>query len=130
MAVGILFDKHERILVGQRTGRDQYFGQWEFPGGKIEAGESVEQALVREFEEEVAVRVIESSEFLNWQHDYPDRFVNLFVRFIRAYEGAPSAQEGQAIKFVSARDLTNLNFLQGNKAIIDALQDHLASNEI
>ena len=122
VAVGIVFDQHGCVLVGQRTVKDQYFAKWEFPGGKLEAGESVNGALAREFKEEVGIEVLASDFLLEVNHDYPDRQVCLHVHTIRRYAGQVSTMEGQALKWVSVNELDELDFLQGNHAIINALK--------
>jgi len=118
VAVGIVYDHLGRVLVGQRVVNDRYYQKWEFPGGKIEAGESVEQALVREFKEEVGIQINSSEDFMLVEHDYPDRHVRLHVR-----TGKVSPLEGQAVKWVQVGDLDKLDFLQGNESMIDALKN-------
>lgn len=123
VAVGIVYDAQGRVLVGQRVVNDAYYKKWEFPGGKIEAGESVEQALVREFKEEVGIRINSSEDFMLIEHDYPDRRVRLHVRIVNDYSGEVSPLEGQAVKWVDVKDLDKLDFLQGNEAMVSALQN-------
>lgn len=122
VAVGVLANQKGQVLVGQRTVKDAYFQKWEFPGGKIEACESVDQALARELLEEIGVTVLGSSPLVVLKHDYPDRQVELSVRRVTEYEGHPRPLEGQAIKWVAIEDLPKLDFLAGNQPIIDALQ--------
>lgn len=122
VAVGVLVNHKGQVLVGQRTVKDAYFQKWEFPGGKIEASESVDQALARELLEEIGVTVLGSSPLVVLKHDYPDRQVELSVRRVTEYEGHPMPLEGQAIKWVAIEDLSKLDFLAGNQPIIDALQ--------
>jgi len=123
VAVGIVYDHLGRVLVGQRVVNDRYYQKWEFPGGKIEAGESVEQALVREFKEEVGIQINSSEDFMLVEHDYPDRHVRLHVRTVKDYSGKVSPLEGQAVKWVQVGDLDKLDFLQGNESMIDALKN-------
>jgi len=123
VAVGIVFDQTGRVLVGQRTVKDQYFKKWEFPGGKLEEGESVIDALGREFKEEVGIQVLSSEYLLQVDHDYPDRQVRLYIYTIKDYQNQVIAQEGQALKWVNIAELESLDFLQGNQAIIDALKN-------
>lgn len=123
VAVGILRDQQGRVLVGQRVVRDQYFAKWEFPGGKIEPGESVERALHREFIEEVGVEIYASTPLIELEHDYPDRKVRLYVRHIEDYQGEARGLESQALKWVELNELKTLDFLQGNQPIIELLSD-------
>jgi len=122
VAVGIVFDEKNRVLVGQRTVKDQYFEKWEFPGGKLESHESAEDALIREFKEEVGIDVFSPKYLMQVDHDYPDRQVSLTVFTISDYRGQVKALEGQALRWVSLAELGGMNFLQGNQAIIDALK--------
>jgi len=123
VAVGVVFDKSGNVLVGQRVVKDRYYQKWEFPGGKLEAGETVEQALVREFREETSIEVVSSEPLMLVEHDYPDRHVRLHVHTIHDFSGEVSALEGQALKWVSVNALAGLDFLQGNQVILDRLQE-------
>ena len=123
VAVGVVYDKQGLVLVGQRIVKDLYFQKWEFPGGKLESGETVEQALVREFQEETDVRILSSKPLMLVEHDYPDRYVRLHVHTITHFEGRVESKEGQALKWVSLQELNELDFLQGNQVILEKLQE-------
>lgn len=127
VAVGIVFNTQGQVLVGQRVVKDLYFQKWEFPGGKLEQGESVENALFREFKEEVGIEISSSQHLLNLEHDYPDRNVRLYVHTVYHYQGEVQSLEGQALKWVEIPELGQLDFLQGNQPIIDALEKHIAT---
>ena len=128
VAVGVVYDEDGRVLVGQRVVKDQYFEKWEFPGGKLEPGETVEQALVREFQEETAIQILASVPLMMVEHDYPDRHVRLHVHTIRDYRGDVQALEGQQLKWVSLCELNTLDFLQGNQVILQKLNDISSTN--
>lgn len=121
VAVGIIFNKAGQVLVGQRTVADRYLDKWEFPGGKLELGERVEQALFRELQEELAIEIHESSAMMVLDHNYPDRNVRLHVRIVNNYTGEPHGVEGQALLWCAVQDLYQLDFLTGNRDIIDKL---------
>lgn len=123
VAVGIVFNSAGQVLVGQRVVKDRYFAKWEFPGGKIETGESVSDALEREFLEEVGITLGASDPFMEIKHDYPDRSVQLYVHTVKDFAGDVRALEGQAIKWVSIGELRKLDFLQGNQAMIEKLEN-------
>lgn len=122
VAVGILYDDTGRVLVGQRTVKDLYFQKWEFPGGKLEQGETVTNALTREFKEETGINVESCEPLMQVVHDYPDRLVRLHIQVINSYSGEVQSMEGQALKWVRLEELDGLDFLQGNQAIIEALK--------
>lgn len=122
VAVGVVYNQRGQVLVGQRVVKDQYFQKWEFPGGKLEKGESPEEALKREFLEETALELQASKELMMVEHDYPDRQVRLHVHTVYSYKGEVSELEGQALKWVEVSDLDRLDFLAGNQVILDRLK--------
>lgn len=121
VAVGVLFNRQGEVLIGQRIVEDSYYQKWEFPGGKLEVGESAKQALVREFAEEVGITISSSEDFMVLQHDYPDRHVKLHVQLIKQYQGTITSMEGQALKWVTLEELNEIDFLKGNQTIVEAL---------
>lgn len=121
VAVGIIFNTLGQVLVGQRTVADQYLGKWEFPGGKIESGESVTQALRRELQEELEIELEHSEDFMTLEHNYPDRNVRLSIQIVKQYSGQPQGAEGQALQWCNLTELDRLDFLSGNQPIIAKL---------
>ena len=104
VAAGILLDSEGRYLLGQRPEGKPYAGFWEVPGGKIESGESVFDALKRELQEELGIE-IESSEALTvLEHDYPHAYVRLHVSIIRNWLGTPRGCEGQTLSWQTISD--------------------------
>ena len=99
VAAGILIDEAGRYLLGQRPEGKPYAGYWEVPGGKIEKGESVFQALKRELHEELGIDILSSEELTVLEHDYPHAYVRLHVSVIRNWSGAPKGCEGQALSW-------------------------------
>ncbi|WP_062307283.1 NUDIX domain-containing protein [Polynucleobacter sinensis] len=101
VAAGILLDSEGRYLLGQRPEGKPYAGYWEVPGGKIEVGESVFEALKRELQEELGVDIEASEELTVLEHDYPHAYVRLHVSIIRKWSGTPRGCEGQALSWES-----------------------------
>ncbi len=97
VAVGILIRADGAVLFGQRRAGKPYAGWWEFPGGKLEAGESVEQALARELREELGIETIRSHPWVVREHVYPHAHVRLHFHRIVEWRGTPRAREGQAL---------------------------------
>lgn len=122
VAVGLIFDENNRVLLGRRTHPDRYFGKWEFPGGKIRAGESVTEALHRELREEVGISVIRSTPFVSFAYDYPDRKVMLEFRLVVDYDGKPSALEQQDLRWVEISKLSRMDMLAPNVKVIEQLK--------
>jgi 8-oxo-dGTP diphosphatase len=96
VAVGVLLKDHESILLGQRPEGKPYARYWEFPGGKIESGETLFEALYRELQEEINVRIQDAKEFLTIEHDYPHAYVRLHICLVKAWDGQPQGLENQA----------------------------------
>jgi len=99
VAAGILLDSEGRYLLGQRPEGKPYAGYWEFPGGKIETGESVFAALKRELQEELGIDIKSSEELVVLEHDYPHAYVRLHVSIIRKWSGVPQGCEGQLLSW-------------------------------
>lgn len=123
VAVGIIQNEKAQVLINQRIVKDRYFRKWEFPGGKLELGETAQQALNRELEEELGIFVESSKELMLLEHDYSDRKVRLHVLYVIKYSGEPQGKEGQAIRWSELSQLSDFDFLAGNKAIIDTLKN-------
>ncbi|HDS1735678.1 Nudix family hydrolase [Pseudomonas sp. BP8] len=109
-----------RILIARRADTQHQGGLWEFPGGKLEEGESVEAALARELREELGIEVTQSRPLIKISHDYPDKQVLLDVREVDAFSGEPHGAEGQPLAWVAPRDLDQYDFPQANKPIVAA----------
>jgi 8-oxo-dGTP diphosphatase len=96
VAVGVLVRADGSYLLAQRPAGKPYAGYWEFPGGKLEAGESVEAALARELDEELGIQVTAVMRWRTLEHDYPHAYVRLFFCKVVAWEGELRGREGQA----------------------------------
>jgi 8-oxo-dGTP diphosphatase len=121
VVAGVLRDADGMILVSQRPPGKHMAGYWEFPGGKIAPGESAEQALARELNEELGVSLQRCHPLLQLRHDYVDRVVELDVFVVDAYRGEPAGLESQALKWVAAGELDALGLLPADRPIVDAL---------
>ncbi len=107
VAACALIDDGKRLLIAQRPKGKQLAGLWEFPGGKIEPGESPEDTLVRELKEELAIRVdaanLTALTFAS--HRYPDFHLLMPLFACRQWDGTPTPLEGQAIAWAPVTDL-------------------------
>ena len=99
VAAGILLDQDGRYLLGQRPAGKPYAGYWEVPGGKMEAGETVFEALQRELQEELGILIDSCEEIMVLEHDYPHAYVRLHVNSIRSWPGEPRGCEGQQLSW-------------------------------
>ena len=95
VAVGVLIDAEGRFLLTSRPDGKVYAGHWEFPGGKLEVGESVEAALARELLEELGIEIAASTAWKVEEIDYPHARVRLHFRTVSAWRGAFEMREGQ-----------------------------------
>lgn len=121
VAVGVVINAHGEVLVSRRHAHLHQGGLWEFPGGKIHADETVQQALARELAEELAITVLAAEPLIDIEHRYPDRHVRLEVWRVREYGGEPSHQEGQPIEWIHPRSMDPAAFPAANVPIIEAL---------
>jgi 8-oxo-dGTP diphosphatase len=134
VVAAVLRDAAGRVLIAQRPPGKHMAGYWEFPGGKIGAGESGEQALRRELAEELGVVLQRCHPLLQLRHDYPDRVVQLDVFVVDEYGGEPSGLEAQALRWVATAELAEQALLPADRPIVEALnaaagtQDISASN--
>ncbi|MAM13434.1 MAG: 8-oxo-dGTP diphosphatase MutT [Rhizobiaceae bacterium] len=127
VAACALIDTDGRILLAQRPEGKALAGLWEFPGGKVESGETPEACLIREMEEELGITTKPDclAPLTFASHTY-ERFHLLMPLFIcRRYQGIPSGREGQAIKWVRARDLRDYPMPPADEPLIPILQDLL-----
>jgi 8-oxo-dGTP diphosphatase len=97
VSVGVMVQPDGAVLLGQRPAGKPYAGYWEFPGGKLEVGETVEAALARELHEELGVTVERCERWRVLEHDYPHAYVRLYFCKVTAWTGEPHGREGQAL---------------------------------
>lgn len=97
VAVGILMRDDGSFLLGQRPIGKPYEGYWEFPGGKLESGESVFDALFRELKEELGIEIEASKPWKIIEHDYPHAYVRLHLHIVHDWVGIPIGLESQEL---------------------------------
>jgi 8-oxo-dGTP diphosphatase len=95
VAVGVIINTSKEVLMTQRALSLHQGGLWEFPGGKVEPNESIQEALTRELKEEINVSVQSAEPLITIQHHYPDKSVQLHVYLIKQYTGIPQICDGQ-----------------------------------
>ena len=121
VAVGVIVDNQGRILIAKRPEQSHQGGLWEFPGGKLEQGESSFDALKRELLEELAIQVISTQPLIKIRHDYGDKIVLLDVQKVTEFTGEAKGNEGQPILWVSPQALYEFTFPAANKPIVTAI---------
>ncbi|MBN9460210.1 MAG: Nudix family hydrolase [Burkholderiales bacterium] len=122
VAVGVLTRADGAVLLAQRPPGKAYAGWWEFPGGKLEAGESVEQALARELHEELGITVREARPWVVREHVYPHAHVRLSFLRVPTWSGEPRAREGQALAWRQASHIDLAPLLPATVPVIGWLR--------
>lgn len=125
IAVAVIINSQQDVLLALRQAHQHQGNLWEFPGGKVEANESVYDALVREIKEEVGVTITFARELVKISHDYADKTVLLDVWSTDTFIGEPKGREDQQLRWCAITDLIEDNFPAANVAIIDAIKSKL-----
>jgi 8-oxo-dGTP diphosphatase len=122
-----LIDPDGRVLIAERPPQKAMAGLWEFPGGKIEAGERPEETLIRELNEELGITVKEPclAPFTFTSHTYPDFQLLMPLYVCRRWEGTPQPLEHSALKWVRPRDLSQYAMPPADLPLIPMLRDLL-----
>ncbi len=122
VVAAVIFDEsREHVLLALRKPDQHQGGRWEFPGGKVESGESLQAALARELREELDIEIDSSAERRTLEHSYPDKTVRLHVRDVFAFRGTPQGLEQQTLRWVPVAELAGLPFPAANQVIVDEL---------
>lgn len=122
-----LIDPDGRVLLAQRPEGKSMAGLWEFPGGKVEAGETPEVALIRELQEELGIDTWESclAPLTFASHSYEDFHLLMPLFACRKWKGTPQPREGQTLKWVRANKLRNYPMPPADVPLIPILRDWL-----
>ena len=122
VAVGVVA-RGSDIFTTLRAKDAHQGGKWEFPGGKVESGETVTDALTRELAEEIGIDVLSSEPLILIEHDYGDKRVKLDVHRVTQFTGEPHGKEGQPSRWQPVNELRAEDFPEANVAIIQALME-------
>lgn len=122
VVAGAIADAEGRVLIAQRPRGRHMAGRWEFPGGKLGAGEDPFAGLQRELTEELGVTVREARPLICLRHEYPDRRVLLDVWEVTSYDGEPQALDAQALAWAHPDELPKHDLLEADRPIVTALR--------
>jgi 8-oxo-dGTP diphosphatase len=127
VAVGVILDGDRNILITRRRSDSHQGDLWEFPGGKVEAGETLVGALARELREELGIAIGHTSALLKVHHDYGDKVVLLDVHVVWEFSGEAQPRESQPMAWVSLQALSDYSFPAANLPIVKAVEKLLTS---
>ena len=122
VAVGVIYDPKQGYFICRRATHQHQGGKWEFPGGKVEQTETVQQALARELQEEIGINVKAAQPLLVIEHSYSDKAVKLDVWLVIEFTGTAQSLEGLENRWVQLDELEQLDFPEANRPIIDVLR--------
>ena len=127
IGVAVIRDDRDLILIDRRLAKGLLGGFWEFPGGKIEGNETVQECIKREVLEEIGIEIAMDSHLITIDHTYSHFRVNLQVYNCRYLSGEARAIECEEIRWVTIEELDNYTFPAANQEIIRALKDMVNS---
>jgi 8-oxo-dGTP diphosphatase len=122
VAVAVLRNAGGEILLSRRRKGTHLAGLWEFPGGKLEAGESLSEALQREIREELGIRILAHRPLIQISHSYSDKQVFLDVHLVNEWRGSAAGKEGQQIAWVAAEEIDDYPLPPADRPIVTAIR--------
>ena len=119
IVAAIIFNSDQsEVFITKRPDDKHKGGFWEFPGGKVESGETIEQAIVRELDEEVGIQVREQSLFEHLEYDYPEKSLKFDFISVTRFDNTPYGKEGQQGVWVPVCELADYAFPEANMPIL------------
>jgi 8-oxo-dGTP diphosphatase len=125
IGVAVIWDDNQQILIDRRLPQGVMGGLWEFPGGKIEPGETIAECIQREIKEELGIEIAVGEHLITIDHTYTHLRVTLMVHHCRLIKGIPQPIECDEICWVNLDDLDKFTFPQANIQIIAALKQSI-----
>lgn len=126
VAVAVITDASQQVLLTRRALSTSHGGLWEFPGGKLELGEAPEQGLLRELREEIGIDCLQSRYMGEVRHCYPHKTVELLVFHVCEFDGQPRCLEAQMdMRWVPIDALMDFSFPEANYKVIDLIKAQL-----
>ena len=122
IGVAIIWNQAGQILIDRRLPGGSSGGLWEFPGGKLELGETIEECILREVKEELAIEIAIDQHFRTIKHHYNDLQVTLYFYHCRYLSGTPQPLESEEIRWVTLAEMGQFTFPTANLEIIKSLQ--------
>ncbi|WP_419852795.1 8-oxo-dGTP diphosphatase MutT [Actinobacillus pleuropneumoniae] len=125
VAAGIIRNEFGQIYLTQRLEGQDFAQALEFPGGKVDAGETPEEALKRELEEEIGIHILSAFPYESFRFDYPTKVIEFFFYLVEEWVGEPFGREGQEGFWVAQADLDESEFPPANSRLIRRLKSEV-----
>ncbi|ABN73349.1 MULTISPECIES: 8-oxo-dGTP diphosphatase MutT [Actinobacillus] len=125
VAAGIIRNEFGQIYLTQRLEGQDFAQALEFPGGKVDAGETPEEALKRELEEEIGIHILSAFPYESFRFDYPTKVIEFFFYLVEEWVGEPFGREGQEGFWVAQADLDESEFPPANSRLIQRLKSEV-----
>lgn len=126
IGLGLVFNKNGELLIDKRLEGSSMGGMWEFPGGKKESDESIEETIQREIKEELGIHIQVLEKLLSFQHSYSHKKLHFIVHICKLKSGKPNPLASQKLLWVDPAKLFDFPFPVANIKIISALHKHLS----
>ncbi len=117
----ILNTQQDEVFITRRAAKAHQGGFWEFAGGKVESGETAEQAVIRELDEEVGIHATELEHFIALEHDYPEKSLKFDFFLVKEFDGEAYGKEGQPGEWVKLTNLRDYAFPEANEVVLEKL---------
>ncbi len=121
VAMGVIMNDQSQVLIARRGAHQHLAGYWEFPGGKIEMGETPEDALQRELLEEVGIHIVAPQAMMTFQHTSDKGPIEFHVFRVTAFTGQAQGCEGQAIQWIPLANLPEYRFPPANIHVLKSI---------
>ncbi len=128
IGVAVIWNEQGKILIDKRRPQGLHGGFWEFPGGKIEPGETMEACIEREIMEELGIVIAVGASLMTIEHDYTNFTVTLCVHNCRYLSGEPQTLECDEIRWVTLEEIDQFTFPKANEQIIAVLRKNYGVN--
>lgn len=125
VAAAIIFNNNNELLICRRADDSSMGGLWEFPGGKLEPDETLEECIVRECREELSVCISVTGIFKKMQYQYPDKLINFVFFNASIAEGRICMNVHKEIKWIQISEIRNYEFCPADAEILDMLEERL-----
>lgn len=127
IGVAVIINDEDQVLIDRRPVGGSFGGLWEFPGGKLEPGETAAECIVREVREEIAIEVAVGESLITIDHSYPQVRLTLYVHLCQYLSGQPQTIACEEVRWVAITDLGEYRFPKANGEIIQALRQKFLS---